>query len=51
MSEKDYKAAAEWAEHDMALAGDSESSLRGDEAVAFGRALVEGLAGVEGGGG
>ncbi|WP_020389052.1 hypothetical protein [Kribbella catacumbae] len=41
MSQKDYEAAAGWAEHDMAAARDSESSLRGQEAVVFGRALVE----------
>lgn len=41
MSEKDFDAAAEWAEHDMALKPDSESSLRGQEAASFGRELVE----------
>ncbi|MFB6721691.1 hypothetical protein ACFCV3_16060 [Kribbella sp. NPDC056345] len=41
MSEKDYDAAAEWAEHDMALPEDSQSALRGQAAAAFGSDLIE----------
>lgn len=41
MSEKDYDAAAEWAEHDLTLKRDSGTSLRGHEAATFGRELVE----------
>ncbi|WP_433014517.1 ribbon-helix-helix domain-containing protein [Kribbella sp. CA-294648] len=41
MSEKDYDAVAEWAEHDMTLARDAEKGLCGQEAAAFGRELVE----------
>jgi hypothetical protein len=39
MSEKDYDAAAEWAEHEMTLPA-SPSSLRTQEAAAFGRQLI-----------
>ncbi|WP_405062306.1 hypothetical protein OG474_11870 [Kribbella sp. NBC_01505] len=41
MSEKDYDAAAEWAEHDMTLPEDSKSALRGQAAAAFGSDLIE----------
>ncbi|MEV4266230.1 hypothetical protein [Kribbella sp. NPDC049584] len=41
MSEKDYDAAAEWAEHDMKLPEQSKSALRGDAAAAFGKDLIE----------
>jgi hypothetical protein len=41
MSEKDYDAAAEWAEHDMTLPKNSKSALQGEDAAAFGRELVE----------
>ncbi|MEU0092739.1 CopG family transcriptional regulator [Kribbella sp. NPDC006257] len=41
MTEKDYDAAAEWAEHDMRLPAGSKSSLRDADAAAFGRELVE----------
>jgi hypothetical protein len=41
MTEKDYDAAAEWAEHDMALPKKSRTALRGQDAAEFGRELVE----------
>ena len=41
MREKDYEATAEWAEHDVELAHNSDSSLRRQEAAAFGRELIE----------
>ncbi|HWD79140.1 MAG TPA: CopG family transcriptional regulator, partial [Kribbella sp.] len=41
MTDKDYDAAAEWAEHDMSLPENSKSSLRGADAADFGRELVE----------
>jgi hypothetical protein len=41
MTEKDYDAAAEWAEHDMALPENSRSALRGEVAAEFGRDLIE----------
>jgi hypothetical protein len=41
MAEKDYDAAAEWAEHDMELPRRSTTARRGADAAAFGRGLVE----------
>ena len=41
MSEKDYDAAAEWAEHEMAPTRDSKTRLRGQAAAAFGQELIE----------
>lgn len=41
MAEKDYDAAAEWAEHHMTLPRRSKSARRGAAAAAFGRELVE----------
>jgi hypothetical protein len=41
VTEKDYDAAAEWAEHDMTLPQDSKTALRGEDAAAFGRDLIE----------
>lgn len=41
MTEKDYDAAAEWAEHDMTLPRRSGTARRGADAAAFGRELVE----------
>ena len=41
MTEKDYDAAAEWAEHDMTLHRRSGTARRGADAAAFGRELVE----------
>lgn len=38
--EKDYAAAAEWAEHEMVLSADSTTALRGEAAAAFGRDMV-----------
>ena len=39
--EKDYQAAADWAEHEMTLKPNSKTALRGAEALAFGRDLIE----------
>lgn len=39
--EKDYRQAAEWAEHDMTLKPSSKTALRGDTAATFGRDLLE----------
>jgi hypothetical protein len=39
--DKDYDAAAEWAEHDMTLPSGSKTARRGEDAAAFGRDLVE----------
>lgn len=41
MTEKDYDAAAEWAEHDMKLPRRSRTARRGQDAAAFGRELIE----------
>ncbi|HEY3556335.1 MAG TPA: hypothetical protein VGL05_02660 [Kribbella sp.] len=41
MTEKDYDAAAEWAEHDMSLPENSRTALRGQAAAEFGRELIE----------
>ncbi len=38
--EKDYAAAAAWAEHEMVLPANSKTALRGESAAAFGRDLV-----------
>jgi hypothetical protein len=38
---KDYDAAADWAERDMELPRRSSSALRGDAAAAFGRDVVD----------
>lgn len=40
-SEKDYQAAADWAEKDMALPAASTTALRGEAATTFGRDLLE----------
>lgn len=40
-SEKDYAAAAEWAENEMTLPKNSRSALRGKDAAEFGRAVIE----------
>lgn len=39
--EKDYQAAADWAEHDMTLKPSSTTALRGEAATAHGRAALE----------
>ena len=39
--EKDYQAAADWAEHDMALKHGRTTALRGEAAAAHGRAALE----------
>ncbi|MFD7161231.1 hypothetical protein ACFV9C_42065 [Kribbella sp. NPDC059898] len=41
MTNHDYDAAAEWAEHDMELPANSKTALRGDAAATFGRELLE----------
>jgi hypothetical protein len=40
-SEGNYARAADWAEHDMTLKEDSATALRGTDAAAFGRDLLE----------
>ena len=39
--EKDYQAAADWAEHDMTLNPSSTTALRGEAAASHGRAALE----------
>ena len=39
--EKDYRAAADWAEHDMTLNPSSTTALRGEEAAAHGKAALD----------
>jgi hypothetical protein len=41
VTNRDYDAAADWAEHDMQLPENSKTALRGQEAADFGRDLVE----------
>lgn len=41
MTEKDYGAAAVWAETEMALSKNSTTARRGDQAGAFGKAVLE----------
>jgi hypothetical protein len=41
VTDKDYDAAAEWAEHDMTLPEASKTALRGEDAAAFGRDVIE----------
>jgi hypothetical protein len=40
-TDKDYDAAADWAEHDMNLPKNSRTALRGDAASDFGRKVLE----------
>jgi hypothetical protein len=40
-TDKDYAAAAEWAEHDMRLPENSSTALRGEPAAAYGRSVLE----------
>ncbi len=40
-TEKDYTAAAEWAEHEMALPHNSATAVRGEDAAAYGRSVLE----------
>ncbi len=40
-TKKDYTAAAEWAEHEMALPHNSATAVRGEEAAAYGRSVLE----------
>jgi len=40
-TDKDYDAAADWAEHDMTLPTNSDTALRGDDAAEFGRSVLE----------
>jgi hypothetical protein len=41
IAEKDYDAAAEWAEHDMTLPKNSRTARRGAAAADFGRSVLE----------
>jgi len=40
-TKKDYTAAAEWAEHEMTLPRNSATAVRGEEAAAYGRSVLE----------
>ncbi len=40
-TDKDYSAAAQWAECDMTLPKSSRTALRGEQAAAYGRSVVE----------
>lgn len=40
-TEQDYAQAAQWAEDDMTIKSASTTALRGDDAAAFGRDLLE----------
>lgn len=44
-TDKDYQQAADWAEHDMTLKPSSTTALRGPDAAAFGRDVLERAAG------
>ena len=41
MTAKDYDAAADWAETDMKLPKNSTTARRGDQAAAYGKAVLE----------